>query len=114
MSRSPMVSHPSSPVTRRCHIIDNRHSVQVSKKTAADFHRRRLLILCTVASQRRGGLRTWLNGRLIILLSFLLLLSFCHSKPQHIPKRLNVCTVILKPPSQVIVPGMKHLITLPG
>jgi len=60
------------------------------------------------------GLRTWLNGRLIILLSFLLLLSFCHSKPQHIPKRLNVCTVILKPPSQVIVPGMKHLITLPG
>ena len=58
--------------------------------------------------------KTWLNGRLIILLSFLLLLSFCHSKPQHIPKRLNVCTVILKPPSQVIVPGMKHLITLPG
>ena len=44
MSRSPMVSHPSSPVTRRCHIIDNRHSMQVSKNTvskntAADFHR---------------------------------------------------------------------------
>jgi hypothetical protein len=52
-----MVSHPSSPVTRRCHIIDNRHSMQVSKNTvskntAADFHRRRLLILCAVASCR--------------------------------------------------------------
>jgi hypothetical protein len=51
-----MVSHPSSPVTRRCHIIDNRHSMQasentVSKNTAADFHRRRLLILSAVASR---------------------------------------------------------------
>src|SRR3981081_3020739 len=49
MSRAPMVSDPSSPVTRRCHIIDNRHSMQVSKNTvskntAADFHRRRLLM----------------------------------------------------------------------
>src|ERR1700681_3050463 len=52
MSRSPMVSHPSSPVTRRCHIIDNRLSMQVSKNIAADFHRRRLLILCSVASCR--------------------------------------------------------------
>src|SRR6267143_2991535 len=57
MSRSPMVSHPSSPVTRRCHIIHNRHSMQVSKNTvskntAADFHRRRLLTLCVVASCR--------------------------------------------------------------
>jgi hypothetical protein len=84
--------------------------MQVSKNAAADFHRRRPLILCAVASQRRGGPRIWLNGRLIILLSFLLLLSFCHSKPQHIPKRLNICTVILKPPSQLIVPGMKHFI----
>lgn len=29
MPRSPMVSHPSSPVTRRCHIIDHLHSTQV-------------------------------------------------------------------------------------
>src|SRR5882762_10386737 len=50
MSRSPMVSHQSSPVTRRCHIIDNRHSMQVSKhslqkhspqKHSPQKHRRR-------------------------------------------------------------------------
>src|SRR6266581_3024779 len=57
MPSSPMVSHPSSPVTRRCHIIDNRYSMQVSentvsKNTAADFHRRRLLIPGAVASCR--------------------------------------------------------------
>jgi hypothetical protein len=55
-----------------------------------------------------------LNGRLIILPGFLPLLPLRRSKPQHIPRRLNICTVILKPASQVIVPGMKHLITLPG